>query len=70
MSFERHLTNTSISIPCNLLERAKVQAALTFRTFSQYVSYLIDQDLNRNNGGLSVMKEVERQPVANEMRPA
>lgn len=47
MSIDRNLTTTSISIPQALLERAKVRAALSYRTFSQYVSYLIDQDLNR-----------------------
>jgi hypothetical protein len=47
MSIDRNLTTTSISIPQSLLERAKVRAALSYRTFSQYVSYLIDQDLNR-----------------------
>ncbi len=48
MNANRELTTTSISIPGPLLEQAKVQAALSFRTFSQYVSYLIYEDLNRD----------------------
>lgn len=47
MSDERRLTTTSISIPNALLQAAKVKAAQSFRTFSQYVSFLIDQDLSR-----------------------
>jgi hypothetical protein len=68
MSPDRHLTNTSISVPAKLLQSAKTQAALSFRTFSQYVSYLIDQDLNRSNGGLSIMKDVEHQAPGNSVR--
>jgi hypothetical protein len=48
MSTGRKFVSTSISIHENLLERAKVRAMLSYRTFSQYVSYLIDQDLVRN----------------------
>jgi hypothetical protein len=69
MNVERQLTNTSISIPYVLLERAKIHAALSFRTFSQYVSYLIDQDLGRSNGGLSIVKDLQRQAPGNSGRP-
>jgi hypothetical protein len=48
MSDERRLTTTSISIPNSLLQSAKIKAAQSFRTFSQYVSYLIDQDLSKD----------------------
>jgi hypothetical protein len=48
MSTGRKFVSTSISIQENLLERAKVRAILSYRTFSQYVSYLIDQDLVRH----------------------
>jgi hypothetical protein len=48
MNDNHPLTTTSISIPAPLLEEAKVRAALSFRTFSQYVSYLIHRDLTQN----------------------
>ncbi len=44
---KRDLTTTSISISHALLEEAKTKAAQSFRTFSQYVSYLIHEDLHR-----------------------
>jgi hypothetical protein len=47
MNAERILATTSISIPQDLLDRGKVHAHASYRTFSQYVSYLVDQDLKR-----------------------
>ncbi len=48
MSDRREFTSTSISIPSILLRQARAKAAATYRNFSQYVSYLIDQDLNHD----------------------
>jgi hypothetical protein len=47
MSDHREFTSTSVSIPTTLLKQARAKAASTYRNFSQYVSYLVDQDLNR-----------------------
>jgi len=47
MNAERNLVTTSISIPEDLLDRAKAHASASYRTFSQYVSYLVHQDLKR-----------------------
>ncbi len=41
------MATTSISIPIELLDEGKAHAADTFRTFSQYVCFLIDRDLRR-----------------------
>ncbi len=43
---KRDQTTTSISVSSELLEKARIRAAESFRTFSQYVSFLIYQDLN------------------------
>ena len=48
MSGNRDLVTTSVSIPSELLERAKVRASASYRTLSQYVCYLIDQELVRS----------------------
>jgi hypothetical protein len=48
MSANRELTATSISIPVTLYKQGKLRAERSFRTFSQYVSYLIDQDIKRD----------------------
>ncbi len=69
MSVDRNLTTTSISIPCSLLERAKVQAALSYRTFSQYVSFLIDQDLNRNSSAVTPVSEEDTEAVVKQFEP-
>jgi len=47
MRTDRDVVTTSISIKSTLLEQAKERAAHTYRTFSQYVSFLVDQDLRR-----------------------
>ncbi len=60
MSTDRNLTTTSISIPQSLLERAKIQAALSFRTFSQHVSYLLEQDLLRKEVGAMLNKAADQ----------
>ncbi len=60
MSVDRNLTTTSISIPQALLDRAKVQAALSYRTFSQHVSYLIEQELNRVEASQTGHRIVDR----------
>jgi hypothetical protein len=69
MSVDRNLTTTSISIPCSLLERAKVQAALSYRTFSQYVSFLIDQDLNRNGSPTALVSDDDREVSVKQLEP-
>ena len=46
---DRLFTTTSISIQAELYEKAKIQAASTYRTFSQYVCYLIDSDLKHQH---------------------
>lgn len=48
MRTDRDVVTTSISIKSTLLEQAKERAAHTYRTFSQYVSFLVDQDLKRS----------------------
>ncbi len=60
MSSNRELTTTSISIPTPLLEQGKAKATRSFRTFSQYVSLLIDQDLNRKRDAIRVLKQVPK----------
>ena len=45
---EREFTTTSISIPTELLDQVRIKAARSYRTLSQYISYLIDQDLRRD----------------------
>lgn len=42
------MATTSISIPTELLDEGKAHAADTYRTFSQYVCFLIDRDLRRH----------------------
>ncbi len=69
MSVDRNLTTTSISIPCALLERAKVQAAISYRTFSQYVSFLIDQDLNRNGSAATSVSDEETEVAVKQLEP-
>lgn len=41
-------TSTSVSIPTPLLAKAREKANMSYRTFSQYISYLISQDLRRS----------------------
>jgi hypothetical protein len=67
MNTGRKFVSTSISVPENLLERAKVRAILSYRTFSQYVSYLIDQDLLRNEIDARIHnRSVEMKSVADQ----
>jgi hypothetical protein len=70
MSGERNLVSTSISIQQPLLERAKTRAADTYRTFSQYVSYLIDQDLAKNDDDHKPYANQRFTPVAEPRSPA
>jgi hypothetical protein len=60
MNTHRELMTTSVSIPAALLDRAKTHAASTYRTFSQYVSFLIDQDLARMEAETERRHEVQQ----------
>jgi hypothetical protein len=48
MSANREPIATWISIPVTVYEQGKLRAERSFRTFSQYVSYVIDQDIKRD----------------------
>ncbi len=65
MGIDRNLISTSISIPQSLLERAKTKAACSYRTFSQYVSYLIDQDLSQSGNGSQPVDNRNNAPPIN-----
>jgi hypothetical protein len=60
MSNNRDLITTSVSIPSDLIERARARAAASYRTFSQYVSYLIDQDLSQADADPGRKSNVQR----------
>ena len=61
---KRDLTTTSISISNGLLDEAKNRATLSFRTFSQYVSFLIHEDLHRAKSEKLVSVESAKDQVA------
>ena len=66
MSDHREFTSTSVSIPTTLLKQARAKAASTYRNFSQYVSYLVDQDLNRTKnkrGPTPIQQAFAEEPV-------
>jgi hypothetical protein len=51
------MATTSISIPTELLDEGKAHAADTYRTFSQYVCFLIDRDLRRHKPAKSSLRK-------------
>jgi len=48
MSQRHNLAITTISVPPGLLEKARTKATLTFRSFSQYMCFLICEDLAKD----------------------
>jgi hypothetical protein len=56
-SSQSQFTSTSVSIPSLLLVRAREKANMSYRTFSQYISFLISQDLRRSRERHSPMAD-------------